>query len=539
MAGAAATAAAWFFLFIPSILLAQIDTAWVRRYDGPRHGEDWATCIAVDSSGNVYVAGSSARDTGYVNLDFITIKYYPNGDTAWVRRRDFGGDDQPTGLLVDTQGNTYVTGYGNGRVVTVKYSPTGQVLWSLPYGPQDEVGVGGIALDANGNVLLCGGVLNGLYFDALVIKYRPNGDTAWVRTYDVTEHDNAAHAIAVDQDGSLYMVGSCVDSIPRQQCLALKCDSVGNLLWAASPFRSAEREWLDGIVLDNAGDVVAVGKSIGPTGYDYLTMKYDSQGDTLWTRRYNGTADDWDEARAVAVDSAGNAYVTGYADYADTDHDFTTIKYRPDGSVAWLARYDGPAHSGDGAYALAVDRSGRVYVTGNSYNGSGTLADCATVCYDSGGDTLWVRRYNSPQNWAEYTTALALGPSGVVCVAGIGYTIGDASDFLTIKYAERSAIAEVSVPRVRATSMVVAPNPCVERTVVHYSIGVAGRVRLVVLDALGRQVCVLDDGVRVAGPHSVAWNRVDADGRRVPAGVYVVETESGGSSVRTKVLVMD
>ncbi|MEO0086300.1 MAG: SBBP repeat-containing protein, partial [candidate division WOR-3 bacterium] len=60
-----------------------VDTAWVRRYDGPRHGQDWTTCLAVDSLGNVYVAGPSAADTGYVNLDYVVIKYRPDGAVAW------------------------------------------------------------------------------------------------------------------------------------------------------------------------------------------------------------------------------------------------------------------------------------------------------------------------------------------------------------------------------------------------------------------------------------------------------------------------
>jgi hypothetical protein len=168
-------------ILTPVMLRAGVDTAWVRRYDGPAHGEDMAEALAVDSMGNAYVAGASAADTAYVNLDFVTIKYYPSGDTAWVRRADFGGKDIPSGLGVDAQGNVYVTGTNNdSRMVTVKYGPTGNRLWSEFFGSQG--GASDLVLDSHGSIVVCGNSYRASS-DAATVKYRPNGDTAAGRTY--------------------------------------------------------------------------------------------------------------------------------------------------------------------------------------------------------------------------------------------------------------------------------------------------------------------------------------------------------------------
>jgi len=117
-------------IILPTILRAGVDTAWVRRYDGPAHLADYAVGLAVDSQGNVIVTGASqGADSTY---DWITIKYSPTGDSLWADRRRYGGG-KPVNVQLDPIGNVYVAGVGNGTLTTVKYSPSGQVLWTMPY----------------------------------------------------------------------------------------------------------------------------------------------------------------------------------------------------------------------------------------------------------------------------------------------------------------------------------------------------------------------------------------------------------------------
>ncbi|MBA3726798.1 MAG: SBBP repeat-containing protein, partial [Armatimonadetes bacterium] len=170
------------------------------------------------------------------------------------------------------------------------------------------------------------------------------------------------------------------------------------------------------VEVDASGNVYVTGYSYGVgSALDYATVKYDSAGNEQWVARYNGPANNNDYAFALAVDASGNVYVTGKSVGSGTNDDYATVKYDSAGNEQWVARYNGPANSSDEAYALGVDGSGNVNVTGSSV-GSGTGYDYATVKYDSAGNEQWVARYNGPANSWDGGLALAVDASGNVYV---------------------------------------------------------------------------------------------------------------------------
>ena len=100
------------------------------------------------------------------------------------------------------------------------------------------------------------------------------------------------------------------------------------------------------IAVDENGNVYVTGRSYNSgTGYDYATIKYNSSGDTMWVRRYNGPGNSDDEATAIAVDGSGNVYVTGYSDDSGTSYNYATIKYNSSGDTMWIRRYNGSANT--------------------------------------------------------------------------------------------------------------------------------------------------------------------------------------------------
>jgi len=433
-----------FFFTIP--LFAQsVDTAWVRRYNGPGNSWDGAYAIAVDGSGNVYVTGGSYGSGTY--SDYATIKYDPDGNQLWEKRYNGPGDwdDEARAIAVDGSGNVYVTGESYDSetsydYATIKYSANGDTAWVRRYnGPpgnwSDEARA--IALDGSGNVYVTGySYGSGTEWDYATIKYDPDGNELWVKRYNGPEnYYDEALAIAVDGSGNVYVTGYSYGSGTSYDYATIKYGPDGNQLWEKrynGPGNSSD--YASAIAVDGSGNVYVTGRSAGSgTDWDYATIKYDPDGNELWVQRYNGPSKFDDIAYAIALDGSGNVYVTGMAWISAQNQDYATIKYDQEGNELWVRRYNGPGNSGDWAYAIALDSSGNIYVTGYSW-GSGASADYATIKYDQEGNELWVRRYNGPGNSWDGASAIAVDGSGNVYVTGRSYGSGTYDDYATIKY---------------------------------------------------------------------------------------------------------
>jgi len=254
----------------------------------------------------------------------------------WVKRYNndpVNDNDEASDLTVDPSGNVYVTGYSIGKTsgedfYTIRYNSKGVESWSARYDGPAHLGdyAHAIVVDALGNSSETGISYRGnvhKHADYCTVKYNSSGEEVWDAQYDDRRNGNdVATAITLDSAGNVYITGRSEYSMDKKSTVLHH----------------------DFLTIKYDADT---GKIQGSdTGFDYVTIKYDSSGNEEWVHRYNNElVNGNDEASDMVLDSAGNIYVTGRSE--GTQYDYVTMKYLPDGNLDpnWgtngVARFDG------------------------------------------------------------------------------------------------------------------------------------------------------------------------------------------------------
>ena len=258
----------------------------------------------------------------------------------------------------------------------------------------------------------------------------------WTARYNGTGNiSDRATAIAVDNSGNIYVTGTSEGAGTSSDIVTIKYNSSGDSLWVKRYNGPGNGyDYAGSISVDASGNVFVAGGVYNSGGnYDFILIKYNSSGAQQWVSTYNGPGNSDDVINAMTLERTGNIYVTGYSVGVASHYDYATIKYNPAGDSLWVKKYNGTGNSDDYSGAIAVDDSGNVYVTGAS-TGNLTFNDYATVKYNSFGQQQWVARYNGPANDDDAPSSLVIDDTGNVYVTGSSIGVGTNLDIATIKY---------------------------------------------------------------------------------------------------------
>ena len=280
---------------------------WSKRFGA--NGEDVGLGVAVDGARNAVVTGyfqvsvnfGGGTLTSAGGLDIFVAKFNPtNGSHLWSKRFGDVRDDIAWDIAVDGGGSAVVAGsfegsinFGGGNLSSAgsddafvaKLDFSGNHVWSKRFGDAEGDFVGGIGVDAAGNLLVTGNFRGGIDFGG----------------------------------GTLVSAG-------QRDIFLVKLDAAGNHRWSKR-FGGATSDVGSGVALEpltnlSPSDDVAItgrflsrsidfgGGSLTGVGFDDIFVaKFDADGNYLWSRAFGSLSTDRGEG--VALDASGNTFVTG------------------------------------------------------------------------------------------------------------------------------------------------------------------------------------------------------------------------------------
>ena len=370
--------------------------------------------IAIDSSGNVYVAGQFIKEIDFnadANPDLIVNKGYMDID-----------EDDNYEEIGDRQRDAYVAKFDNNN---------GDLIWAQAIGSSKNNSISDITIDNNGDLLISGEYENYIQFnqdddsiargseDPYIAKLdSSDGNLAWSQVFLSSDLDSNRQEIATDSSGNFFLTGGFQGSLD----------------------------------LDGDGTPEAIGH---PNDDAYLA-KFDSSGNVVWAKSFSGTQDRYGagvaSSNAIATDSNGNVLVSGkFKGEIDLDGDYDIDLYNGNGEdVSYVAKFDSSGEvdwanyfSSNNSYsidAIASDATGNVLVAGTfqrdlSFNnpniylhGNNNLGNYWDTSYvaqlNSSGEVVWAKSFDG-ESRSQYTEAnhsmvgIASDSSGNFFVAGM------------------------------------------------------------------------------------------------------------------------
>jgi hypothetical protein len=392
--------------------------------------QDEGRSIAIDNFGDVYVTGRTGSTNFYITpgafqttiqgsfFDVFVTKLNSTG-TALIYSTYIGGNggDEPYDIAIDNSGNAYITG----NTTSTDY----------------DITPGAFQTTNTGN-------------DVFVTKLNSTGTALIYSTYIGGNGNDVGYSIAVDGSGNAYITGNTesndYDITPGAfqttfggganngggggDVFVTKLNSTGSALIYSTYIGGSRTDMGYSIAIDNSGNAYITGYTLstnyditpgsfqtnleGPIGTDAFVSKLNSTGTALIYSTYIGGGLS-DYGNSIAIDSSGNAYITGYTNSTDFDitpgafqttkgglilsHDVFVTKLNSTGNGLIYSTYIGGSNNEEGR-GIAIDGSGNAFIMGfttsndfpttlgafQTIHGGGTL-DVFVTKLDIGGNT--------------------------------------------------------------------------------------------------------------------------------------------------------
>jgi hypothetical protein len=373
------------------------------------------------------------------------------GSQEWDKTYGGSGIETATSMIQTGDGGyslagiTNSFGAGGQDAWLVKTDLTGKQQWNKTYGGTNDDYVSSIVQTNDGGYALAGytysyGAGNQ---DCWLIKTDSAGNQQWSKTYGGTMYDSAQSVIQSNDGGFIICGTTNSTGAGAQDLFLVRTDSSGNQLWTKT-FGGTRNDYGTSLVQAADGGYAVVGftLSFGAGGPDAWLIKIDSIGKQIWSKTYGGTGDD--SIYAVAQTNDGGYALAGYTQsYGAGSYDFWLTKTDSLGNSLWTKTYGGTADD----YALSlVNLPNGGYAIGGYTESSGSgNGDFWLVRTNSDGNQLWNKTYGGTDY--DFCFSLVNTIDGGYALAGYTYSWGSNGDFWLVKVpADTGTTVMLNVP---------------------------------------------------------------------------------------------
>lgn len=355
---------------------------WQTEYNGSQSKFDYGAAIALDGSGNIYVAGATNTSSA-TTFDVVVIKYNSSGTQQWATTYNGTGSDNdiPSAILINGS-DIYVCaasiGSGTGYdFITMKLTTSGTITWSSRYDYNSLYDLPGYLAMQSSNIVVTGGSQSTTTnWDYAAVKYNSSGtQVATIRSSAAGYGFDRPTGLVKDASDKFYITGYAYNGVDYDM-RTIKLDDDLSPVWTVTEDEGDE-DGGNSICIDGSANTYIAGFATNGSGRKEMKIvKYNSSGTQQWEQILNNGRSDIDaEATFIEYNSTNSRVViTGFYKYPSGESKITTFALNgSNGSVVWQNTYP--------SLALTVDRPVRLHESGNNIWVYGTRTIGAATQY--------------------------------------------------------------------------------------------------------------------------------------------------------------
>jgi hypothetical protein len=407
-----------------------------------------------------------------------------------------------------------IEGIGTNNPWIWKFDAAGNYQWDKTYGAGYEGEANSIKQTPDNGYILTGSArISDLIYNLWILKLNENGDSIWSRKLE-SNVSTTGNDIFTNSDGTCLIVGQIEDTNQhRSNLLVIKINSQGDTLWSKKYENSLSYTCKSLIKCVQGGyAAIAVIDSTGETSFDYQIIRFGENGDTLWTKKQMA-----DCLISSISQTSNNGFIITGSQFNGLDWDMLLLKTNSNGDKEWAKTFGG--NSWELGYSVKQTNDDGYIIAGTSSSfGLFSNLDAWLIKTDKFGNTIWSDTFGGFEENERALQVFVTSDNGYYITGNVKHLFWVARLDIDSLNGLPTNIIGSTVPNSQLWQNY--PNPFTTKTTIDYEIRNTSKVIISVFNMSGDEIIRLTDNFMTAGNYSVSWNGKDMHGNKVSSGVY-------------------